>query len=69
MTMGVLDVLRQVRFGVVAGNPAVAEELVELHAAHPCQNAGFSQGEDASAVQGQRELPPDLILQPLPEEA
>jgi len=58
----VLDVLRQIRASVVAGDPAFAQELVELPAAHLCEQAGFAERQHAAAIEGQSQLPPDLVF-------
>lgn len=43
ITMGMPNVVRQIGICVVAGNPALAQELFELPSAHLCEDPGLSE--------------------------
>jgi len=58
--MGVLDVFGKIGSCVMARHPALAQELLELPAAHLSENPGLSESQDASPIEGQRKLPPDF---------
>jgi len=43
MTMGVPEILLEIRRRKVARDPALTKKLLELPAVHPCQRAGLAE--------------------------
>lgn len=62
MTMSVLEILSKVRFRIVAGHPAVGQELLELPTAHLGEEPCLSEGEHTATVKRQCELLPQLAF-------
>jgi hypothetical protein len=62
MTMGIAEVVLEVRVRVVAWDAAVCQEILELPVGHPGKNARLSQRKHASPIERQGELFPQLGL-------
>jgi hypothetical protein len=60
--MRVLDVFRQIRSRVVARDLAFSQELLKLPAVHLRKHPGLPEGQDASPIEGDRQLTPDFSL-------
>jgi len=60
--MGVMDVFRQIGSRVVAGNSAFAKELFELPSVHLSEHPGLSERKNATAIEGESQLAPNLAL-------